>query len=380
MRDNVNQEELARGRTLPSSWYLDPRIHELEQRELFGRAWQHCGRLEQVARPGDYFAAAVGREPVLVTRDLDGTLRAMSNVCRHRAGPVARGSGNRRSLQCAYHGWTYRLDGALHTAAEFEGVEEFDRANCRLPAMRAGSWGPLLFVNPATSSHDGEPRAFDPASLSLDALLGDIPRETEPYGYAKMQFYKRHEWVVECNWKVYVDNYLEGYHIPFVHPGLFKEIDYDHYRVLVSDWYSRQDSPIRKTESVYRRNLGAEESPQALYYWIFPNLMLNLYPDNMQTNLIVPLGPERTLTIFEWYFADPGRAGLEQDFAQSFAFSESVQAEDIQICEDVQRGLRSATYARGRYSVKRENGVHHFHSLLQRILNPSVERLPAERS
>jgi choline monooxygenase len=169
---------------------------------------------------------------------------------------------------------------------------------------------------------------------------------------------------------LYVDNFLEGYHIPIVHPELFRQLDYSAYRVETARFHSKQHAPIRPRaeESLYRRNLEPDERPEALYYWVFPNVMLNLYPDNLQTNVILPLSAERTLTRFEWFVLDPESPGVAEEFAHSFAFSDQVQKEDIAICEAVQRNLRSRTYDHGRYSVLRENGVHHFHGLLARFL------------
>jgi len=155
------------------------------------------------------------------------------------------------------------------------------------------------------------------------------------------------------------------------HPELFKELDYRAYRVETASYHSKQHAPIRphKEDSLYRRNLPEGSQPEALYYWVFPNLMLNLYPDNLQTNIIIPLGPERTLTRFEWYVLEPNSPGVAEEFARSFAFSDQVQQEDIGICEAVQKGLRSRTFDHGRYSVLRENGVHHFHGLVAEFLN-----------
>ena len=347
---------LARAHTLPARWYLDADLLALERRRIFGRTWQLAGRADQVERPGDFLTTTLGHEPLVIARGSDSTLRAFSNVCRHRAGPVALGCGNRKSLQCAYHGWTYGLDGSLLTTPEFDQVENFDRRAHPLPPGQAGTLGPLLFACP------------DATAPTLAEWLGDIPKETEPLGFERMRWVKRVEYQIECNWKVYVDNYLEGYHIPIVHPGLYKQIDYARYSVDTFRYYSRQDSPIRVTDTPYRRNLGEGENPQALYYWIFPNLMFNLYPDNLQTNLIVPIGPEKTLTIFDWFFLDADRPSIDRDFAQSFAFSDPIQSEDIAICEAVQRGLRSSRYEAGRYSKKRENGVHHFHGLVAEFL------------
>jgi choline monooxygenase len=180
--------------------------------------------------------------------------------------------------------------------------------------------------------------------------------------------------VIECNWKVYVDNYLEGYHLPIAHPGLFKELEYDQYRVETFRYYSKQHAPIRELkpgevlgrDRRYLREPGAEEN--ALYYWIFPNTMLNIYQDNLSTNVILPLGVDRTLTIFEWFFAEPGTGAGWESMQQTIAFSDEIQREDIAVCEQVQRGLRSRSYDRGRFSAKRENGVRHFQALVEEFL------------
>ena len=165
--------------------------------------------------------------------------------------------------------------------------------------------------------------------------------------------------MVACNWKVYIDNYLEGYHLPAAHPGLMRELDYAQYRVETFRYYSSHIAPIRAGAGAEDRRYGfADSSRTALYYWIFPNFMLNIYPDNLSGNIILPLGPDRTLTIFEW-FAYTGE--VEQ---ATIDFSDEIQREDIAVCESVQRGLHSRNYNQGRFSAKRENGVHHFHGLL----------------
>jgi choline monooxygenase len=352
------EPDLSRAQTPPASWYLDPEALARENETIFGATWQLAGHTDQVREPGDYFTCTVSNEPLVVARGMDGVVRAFSNVCRHRAGPVARGSGSRKSLQCAYHGWTYGMDGALLTTPEFEGVQCFERSQVRLPEVRVATWAPFVFVNLKASAPD------------LTDVLGTIPEETRHLPLGRMRLFKKVDYEVACNWKVYVDNYLEGYHIPLVHPGLFREIDYSAYRVETGAYHSKQHAPVRRKasdDSLYRRNLKEGVEPEALYYWMFPNLMLNLYPDNLQTNVILPLGHDRTLTRFEWFVSDEHRPGLEAEFARSYAFSDEVQREDIAICEAVQRGLRSSTYRSGRYSVQRENGLHHFHGLLSRF-------------
>ena len=353
------EESLERAATPPASWYTDAGVLAVEQERVFGRTWQLAGRAEAAERPGQFFTAEVGGEPVLVVRDGGGRLRAFSNVCRHRAGPVAAGAGERRSFQCGYHGWTYALDGRLTGTPEFEGVERFDKASNCLPEFRADVWGALVFVN------------LDPACAPLDSALEDLPARAGRRDWARMRPAARKDWLVECNWKVYVDNYLEGYHIPIVHPALHRELDYARYRTETRRLYSIQHAPLRAAAA--RLPAPEEGGDGAQFYWLFPNLMLNVYADNYSTNLIVPLGPERTLTVFEWYFADPEDAGVRRRVEETVEFSDEIQAEDIRVCEAVQRGLRSRTYRRGRYSVKRENGVHHFHGLLAEYMKGSSQ-------
>jgi choline monooxygenase len=177
----------------------------------------------------------------------------------------------------------------------------------------------------------------------------------------------RKDWTIQCNWKVYVDNYLEGYHIPIVHPGLMQELDYARYHTETKGMYSVQHAPLKESP---RGRLRREKDapPEAEYFWIFPNLMLNVYPDNFSTNLIIPISHDRTLTIFEWFFPDPNGPGVRETLRQTIEFSDEIQREGIAICEAVQRGLRSRTYQKGRYSVRRESGLHHFHGLLARSL------------
>jgi choline monooxygenase len=372
LRLDVNgQIECAQ--TLASRFYTDPVILEVEKARIFRRTWQLVGTLNHacgevngvkrtIADPESFFTAEVAGEPILVVRDKDGTLRAFSNVCRHRAGPIASGSGCKSVLRCGYHGWTYTLDGRLIGTPDVEGVEFFDRSTMGMVPLRLETWEQFIFVN------------FDEDAVPLSDYLGDIPEQARGFQFAGLQFAERRDYIIQCNWKVYVDNYLEGYHIPIAHPGLMREIDYAQYRTDTFRYHSQQFAPIRAMkaedagERAYAPGSGTQE---ALYFWIFPNLMLNLYPDNVSTNLIVPLSQDKTLTVFEWFFHDVGSAKVQERMKKAIAFSDEVQQEDIGLCERVQQGLRSSLYDRGRYSVKRENGVHHFHMLLGEFLDPS---------
>jgi choline monooxygenase len=368
-------EQIECAHTLASRFYIDPHILETEREKIFRRTWQLVGTLDQVCGevpagggkaekrtigdPESYFTADVAGEPVIVVRDKQGTLRAFSNVCRHRAGPIALGSGCKNVLRCQYHGWTYTLDGRLIGTPDVDGVEFFDRSTMGMVPLRVEVWEDFIFVN------------FAQDAPSLSAYLGKIPEQARGFEFAGLKLAERRDYLIDCNWKVYVDNYLEGYHIPIAHPGLMREIDYAHYRTDTYRYYSQQFAPIRAMkasdaqERFYAPGAGLQE---ALYFWIFPNLMLNIYPDNISTNVIVPLSVDKTLTIFEWFFHEVDSPKTKERIAKAVAFSDEVQQEDILLCENVQKGLRSSTYDRGRYSVKRENGVHHFHMLLAEFL------------
>ncbi len=181
--------------------------------------------------------------------------------------------------------------------------------------------------------------------------------------------------LVACNWKAYVDNYLEGYHIPLIHPSLMRELDYAKYHTVTRARYSQQQAPIRASaqgDAGERLYSTVEDQTEALYLWIFPNLMLNIYPDNLQINLIEPVAADRTRTVFEWYFHDPSSPEVQGRIQKAIAFADEVQREDMAICERVQRGLQSRSYDRGRYSPRRENGVHHFHVLLSEALTSAT--------
>jgi choline monooxygenase len=311
-------------------------------------------RVDDLQRVGDFVPVTVLDEPVVITHGLDGELRAFYNVCRHRAGQVALTKGNRKSLQCRYHGWTYGLDGCLRAAPEMEATEGFAKEDFGLVPVRVEKWGPFVFVNLSESAPP------------LADVMGAIPAEVARPGYdvESMRLVERREYVIECNWKVYVDNYLEGYHIPIVHPTLFKELDFAQYRVEPRRWTTLQHAPLRPAEPGRHYQPTADDT-DARYWWVFPNLMLNAYQGQLQTNVIVPLDSEHTVTLFDWFAPD---AKPPAGFDQLVQFSDDIQREDIWICEAVQKNLHSTAWTPGRYCAKHESSLHHFHRLLRESL------------
>ena len=344
---------LERARTIPSNWYFDPEIYAAECCHVFGGCWQAVGRSDQVARPGTFLTAEIAGEPILVVRDGEGVLRAFYNVCRHRAALVVNEpEGKASRLRCRYHGWTYDLTGRLRGTPEFDGVVDFCKDDNGLTPLAVDTWGPLVFVHQP-------PRR----SESLTQFLDPLPRRTVGLGLDQLNFVARREYEVACNWKVYVDNYLDGgYHVNTVHPGLAGALDYAHYRTEIEGNTSVQISPLKQSADPTVGKVRTGEN--AYYWWVFPNLMMNLYQGVMDTNLVLPLAPERCKVVFDFYFADREGEEAERYMAQSTAVAHQVQLEDMGICEEVQRGLKSRSFDTGRFSVKREAGGSHFHRLL----------------
>src|SRR5919112_4288964 len=287
---------IERAATIPARLYNDPVYLELERERVFAHTWQLVGRAEQVAEHGQYFTAEVGNDSIVVVRDGDA-LRGYHNICLHRAGPVAEGCGKRNTLQCRYHGWTYRLDGTLLRAPEMEQSVGFRADEMRLMPVQVAAWGPLVFA------------CLDLKAPPLAHFLEDIPARAARFRAESMRWVLRKSWDVACNWKVYVDNYLEGYHLPVVHPGLHKELDYDAYRVEPHRYFSIQHAPLRPVHggnaAERKYDPAKADVPEALYVWLFPNMMLNVYLGQMQTNVVLPVAHDRCKVVFEWYSADP---------------------------------------------------------------------------
>ena len=350
--------EIARAWTLPAELYFDEKTFAEEKEKIFARTWQVVGHSSQVANPGDYFTTELIGEPLLLVRGSDKKLRGFYNVCRHRAGPPAEGCGSRKLFRCGYHGWTYGLDGVLINATEIEGIEGFRAEDFALVPVRTEEWFNFVFVN------------LDDHSTPLRQTLGQLPAQAEKFPFHDMKLFERRTYDMKCNWKTYVDNYLEGYHLPSVHPGLNRELDYNAYVVEPYARHVRQFSPIRGAQSgdvMPRRYQEAQGNLTTDYFWIFPNWTLNCYPDNVSLNIVLPLDEERSLAIFEWYLPESEHGAPAAK--ASVEFSDQIQMEDVAICETVQKNLHSRSYSRGRFSPRQEKGVHAFHRMYSEAMN-----------
>jgi choline monooxygenase len=343
---------LAEASTIPALWYVDPRIAELEARTVFSKTWQMVGRIEQVEKPGQFVTAHVAGEPVVVVRGNDEVLRGFYNVCRHHAAAVVtEACGQAAILHCPYHGWNYGLDGSLKGMPEFDGVKDFERQQNGLVPLKAETWEKFVFVK------------LDPKAVSLKDFLGGLVPRVAPLGVSKLHYFATRTYDIACNWKVFVDNYLDGgYHVPHLHKGLNSVLDYKEYTIENEDRYCLQSSPMVASDE--DKATGAtRKGDRAWYFWQYPNLMINCYEGYMDTNLVLPIDVDHCRVIFDFYFGDVSDKRRDYN-EQSVAVGARVQDEDLGICEAVQRGLKSRAYGAGRLSVRREAGEHLFHRLL----------------
>jgi choline monooxygenase len=344
---------LSRAATLPARYYLDAEILEREKERVFGRTWQLVARTDELQRAGDFVPVTVLDEPIVITHGVDGALRAFYNVCRHRAGQVALTKGNRKSLQCRYHGWTYGLDGALRACPEMEATEDFRKEDFGLIPVRVERWGPFVFVN---LSDDAPP---------LREVMGAIPAEVETAGYdvdahaPGRASRLRHRVQLEG-----VRRQLPRGLPPADRPSA--ALQGARLRLLPRRGVpllleaaradpraeGRRGARPRPPLPPHRRRRGGRPLLLAL-----PEHDVQHLPGQHVLERDPADGPDRTLTIFEWFFAEPGSGPGWESMQQTIAFSDEIQQEDIVICEQVQRGLRSRAYDTGRFSAKRENGV-----------------------
>ncbi len=344
---------LAEARTIPAAWYVDPRIMDLEFRTVFTRSWQLVGRAEQVRKRGQYITWDLAGEPLLVVRGNDEVLRGFFNVCRHHAAAVViEAQGEARNLRCPYHGWTYSLEGELRGTPDFAGVRNFDRAANALVPIETAIWENWVFVKLERGGH------------ALESFLGaDLIGQMRDLDLENFHWVERRRYALDCNWKVFVDNYLDGgYHVPYLHKGLDSVLDYSQYTIETGERFCLQSSPV-VTKGAEAQTGAVRSGDRARYYWIYPNLMINRYEGVLDTNLVIPRGVDRCEVVFDFYFTDVSEAARERNLA-SIAVGERIQNEDVAICKSVQCGLGSRAYEAGRLSVRREAGEHLFHRLL----------------
>jgi choline monooxygenase len=331
-------------RTLPAAWYCDSAILARERETIFGLSWLYAGRADALVRRGDYISLDVCGWPVVVVAlDDAGALAAFHNVCRHRAGPLVwDGEGNcGGSFVCRYHGWAYELEGGLRSARDFGA--EVDAADFSLVPVRAEVWRGLVFVRIGDRGPD------------LLEDLGDFAHACDDFDMESFVTVRELDESMDANWKAYADNYLEGYHLPLVHPGLTRQVDAKRYEVITHDGWCEHRAPARDGSATTGR-----------WLFRFPNLALNLYPEGMNIERFWPEGPHCTRVRYTYCFAPGADAVAAED---SMKLSLDLLDEDRRIVEAVQRNLSAGVYATGRYSPRHEGGVAAFHARVRAALD-----------
>ena len=317
-------------------------------KSIFKNTWQLAGHINQLANSGDTLVTRILKEPIIITRQEDSSIKSFYNVCQHRAGPLLYENQCIKKIQCKYHGWIYNRNGILKNARGFTGDKSFNKEPYNLKSIKTNIWKGLIFIN------------FNENTESVNNYLRDIKNRISPINFEHLKFSKRTSYYINCNWKVYIDNYLEGLHIPIVHPRLNKTINYKSYQTELFKNCSLQHAPLLVDENPYSK-LVSEDS-RVYYYTIFPNILLNIGPGRLQTNVIEPVNKNSCVVHFDYFFENINNK--EEDYE----FSELIQQEDIKICEDVQKGLKSNGYDIGQLSSTHETGVSHFQNILKSYL------------
>ena len=330
--------------TLPGSFYSDAETFESLKDRVFARSWQWLGTLDDAAAPESLAPRTLLPEyldePLLLARDAGGTLRCLSNVCTHRGNILVKAPCRAQQIRCGYHSRRFDLAGRMTFMPEFGAAQDFPSASDHLPRLALEQWAGQGFV------------ALDTA-VPFEAFFGEALASVagDPVDQLTHDASRDREFVVKANWALYVENFLEGFHIPFVHAGLNDVVDYAGYASELHRYSNLQVAHDKQGRLAAR------------YWWVFPNLMLNFYPWGLSLNVVEPRAIDRTRVLFRSFVWDASKletgagAGLDR-----------VEAEDEAIVEAVQRGVRSRLYTRGRYSPARELGVHHFHRLLCEFL------------
>ena len=341
---------MLRGKTIPSSWYSDEKILKIEKENIFSKSWHLLGSIDQIPNKGDYLIKTINEQPIVIIKDKVGKINVFYNVCQHRGCVLLEKDGNSKQIKCGYHGWAYELNGKLKTARGFD-KEDLNLEKLNLKSIEHYIWMNQIFVKLQSDCNN------------LPKTLKEIENIISPIKFDNYLFHLRKSYKIKCNWKVYMDNYLEGFHIPLVHPKLNRVINYKSYSTEIFDNFSLQWCHINAESSPYKKT---DDASKAYYFTLFPNILFNIAPGRLQTNIIEPIDASSCNVYFDYYFeTEEDLESIQEDIS----FSEKIQNEDINICERIQIGLESDGFDHGVFSKKYETGVSHFQSYIEEKIN-----------
>lgn len=352
--------DISKAETLPAEFYRDPQVFEELKERVFYKSWQMVGDKRSIPFAKDVhpFVLLDGflTEPLVLSKDENNKIHCLSNVCTHRGNLVVQNPGSQRKLTCAYHGRRFGLDGSFESMPEFDEAKDFPRSCEHLHAFPMVEWGPLLFAQL------GGGIEFGKVISAMNKYVGFLPMEDFVFSESQSKDY-----LVNSHWALYCDNFLEGFHIPFVHKDLNEVLDYGSYETVLGEYYNLQIGFAEGAEDIFDLPEGHIHSGKrvaAYYFWVFPNMMFNFYPWGLSVNIIRPLSLNQTKVSFLTYIYDEAKLS-----SGAGALLDKVEREDEFVVEGVHKGLKSRYYKNGRFSPTKEKGVHHFHQLLANSLN-----------
>jgi choline monooxygenase len=348
--------DISKAKTISTEFYTNPEIFELSKEKLFAPSWQFIRSIDYVKDREEVFPFTLLEnfldEPLMLTRTKQNTIHCLSNACTHRGNIVAEEKCNVPHLRCRYHGRQFQLDGKFISMPEFKEVKNFPSPDDDLKQVQHYLWGKWLFasLNPIVPAEKYLREMMDHVSwMPVDEFVFR-PEMTNQYH-------------LHAHWALYCENYLEGFHIPFVHEGLNTVIDYGSYSTEIFNYSNLQIGTAKqKKEPVFDLPSSSADYGKkiaAYYFFVFPNMMFNFYPWGLSVNIVEPKGIARTTVSFYYFVWDESKMnkGAAADL-------EKVEFEDEAIVHSVQKGIHSRFYKHGRYSVTREQGTHHFHRMI----------------
>ena len=347
-------EDIRVAKTIPSKFYHSPKVFS-RSKDLFNKSWQFVGNTDLLESNNvcpDILLEGMLNEPYVLTKT-GKEIRCLSNVCTHRGNLVCEEACNTKNLVCGYHGRQFEVDGKMKFMPEFENVKDFPGERDNLPEIEMEMWRNMIFI-------------INDKRCDLSEVTGPMVERMDwvPLNEFKYKPGLSRSYEIKANWALYCDNYLEGFHIPYVHKDLNKELEYDEYYTEGMDNTVLQIGIAKDDEVTFdlpddHQDYG--KNVAAYYFFLFPNMMFNFYPWGLSVNIVKPITPTKTKIQYLTYV-------WKKELMEKGAGSnlDKVELEDEEIVEAVQKGVKSRAYDRGRYSPKREIGVHHFHLLLQK--------------
>lgn len=324
--------------TLAYKHYVEDQYFQEEQEKIFAKQWIFVGHASQVAKVGDFFTFEIANESIIISKDKDEKINAFYNVCPHRGTRVEKDkSGNKKVFICSYHGWTFKLDGSVNRAPNFD-KGSLGNHNC-MTHINIEVFQSLIFINL-------NPNAT-PFQEEYEELVDSLKQYTF---FDSLKSLRVTERVIDANWKAVVDNYLECDHCKIAHPAFSKTFDMENYNIDTFDRFTCQYSEMKQ----------GDESDPAFFYWVWPNLMISVYPGeeaNITTSQIIPIAPNKSLAIYSYFFSTDEITSKQQELIE---FVDQVRSEDFELVELLQTGFHTRAFDKGIYSPT-EHGLKAFH-------------------